>query len=484
MIYIVLFFMLALIVFFNFFKYKPRKIKRLYEVIFADRGFCLNFPENSEKSYREILKLGEKSGIRLTVRPLKDERLICFSDRYTLRLLGFPGKISSKCSNDVKKYFYKNSNSKIVFLQDLLDMINNSSFLIIVPRGKINRSYKQNIRKIACNYPNIYFEATSLVSYFKIRKITKNVFYSKNPIRKKLQIIYKSEYEGIPNINNLFVAIEENDTASSVVNKLWSVANRYASRVTKEHFLINSPIAHRGILDSSIYENSTDTFKICVQNNVAIEADFVYFKGNIRVYHSDKISKKLGQRNSKAKKIDLKNSVDLDTFLSIVSGKVPVIFDIKDYHFKNRKLEKRLVERLKDYKGEYTVQSFNPFVVRWFYRNYPNLIRGQVGHSLSGLRKKVPNYIINAITNFLFFYTGKPDYIVYDLDKNVHSLSKFNQIVGLPVIGYAPSNIYEVIPYINSFDNFICEDMLRKESWPNGINCKNEMVDFFTTWSK
>lgn len=151
-------------------------------------------------------------------------------------------------------------------------------------------------------------------------------------------------------------------------------------------------------------------------------------------------------------------------FLKAVEGKVPVIFDIKDAHFANRRLEKLLMEELKSYSGEYVVQSFNPRVVSWFERKYPHIRRGQVGHSLRGLRNKIPNPVLIAV-NFCLFYTGKPDYIMYDLDKNVHILPTFNNIVGLPVLGYAPKSVKETYEFQDFFANFVYEDLENREAW-------------------
>ena len=81
----------------------------------------------------------------------------------------------------------------------------------------------------------------------------------------------------------------------------------------------------------------------------------------------------------------------LDEFLEFVNGRVPVLIEIKNNN-KVGDLESALYSKLKEYKGEYAIQAFNPFVLEWFKNNAPEVIRGQLsgyfkGEQLSFLKK-------------------------------------------------------------------------------------------------
>lgn len=458
------------------FRFKFKKSKEIYDLIIAHRGLHIDAPENTIKSYTEAVKRG--ISIEIDIRNLPDGNIICFHDRYTKRLLGFPGKISNMSYEEIKKYKVLKSEESVPLLSEVFTLVNSTVPILIEVKGNFTNEYKENFFRALNNYQgNIYFHVKNIITYIRLKKIFgEKVFFILNPFRKRFEFIKGKHYKKIvlPKLDDLFFSVETTDTAKTVISKLWKISNRYETRVKKkEHWLFTTPIAHRGICNSNIPENSIESFRECVKKNVGIEADFVYYKGEVRCYHSDRASNKLGQPTSCAEKVSVENSLKLDEFLKVVDEKVPVIFDIKDAHFFNRRLEKLLMEQLKSYKGKYVIQSFNPRVVSWFEKKYPHINRGQVGHSLRGLRNKVPNPILVAV-NFLLFYTGKPDYIMYDLDKNVHILPTFNNIVGLPVLGYAPKSISETYEYQKFFDNFVFEDLENKAAWGDYFNKRFE----------
>ncbi len=447
-------------------KFKTKKSREIYDLVIAHRGLHINAPENTLKAYDEAIKRG--LSIEIDIRNLPDDKIICFHDRYTKRLLGFPGKVQSMSYEEIKKYRVLSSEERVPLLDEVLKLVDGQIPILVEVKGSFDKEFREAFIKATENYRGVlYFHVKNVVAYHRLKKLYgKRVFYILNPFRRRFEFIKGKHYKRlvIPKLDDLILTVETTDTAKSVISKLWKVSNRYETRTRKNHWLFNTPIAHRGICTSDIPENSIDSFLECVKKGVGIEADFVYYKGEVRCYHSDKASTRFGQPVSCAEKIPIEKSITLKEFLKAVEGKVPVIFDIKDAHFANRRLEKLLMEELKSYSGEYVVQSFNPRVVSWFERKYPHIRRGQVGHSLRGLRNKIPNPVLIAV-NFCLFYTGKPDYIMYDLDKNVHILPTFNNIVGLPVLGYAPKSVKETYEFQDFFANFVYEDLENREAW-------------------
>lgn len=296
---------------------------------------------------------------------------------------------------------------------------------------------------------------------------------------------------GIPSVDDFLYELENMAGAKDIIKLAYKVINRYGSRIDTNHWLFNNTVytskdgkkynisaTHRCIYDNKYPENSKEGILECVKNGFALEVDIIYHKHDLYVYHDDRISLILGQEKSSARKTTL---MRFEEVLELVDGKVPIICDIKDYNLFSRKLEKILIFYIKKYPNiKYAVQSFNPLVMMFFYRRFPrrknkketlpaDMVFGQVGHSLKGLKEKIKLPVvfkqISIIVNFCLFYWGKPDYVVYDLNESVTSLTNFNNIIGIPVIGYAPKTEEECRKYYYSFDGFIGENYIDKQSW-------------------
>lgn len=433
----------------------------IYSIVIAHRGFHLNYPENTLESFERAVE--QNFAIEVDVRFLECGTIICFHDRYMKRLLSVPGRITRRTYSEIKRYKVLKTKCKIPKLTQVLDMVNGRVPVLIEIKGTMTKAYQEELEKILVRYNGkVFFHTKNIITYFRAKKVWKDdVFYILNPFRKRFQFVKGKDYKkviSVPAIDD--VIVEAEDSASTVIKKIWSTCNRYTTRVQPNHWLLNyngkkNQIQHRGIVDRSLNEHSKEAFEKCIELDRVIEFDVIRYAGNIVCYHSDSISDKLGQKKSIASKNDIKNSLLFDDVLSIIGGKVPIIIDIKDFNIFDRSLENDIMKKLEGYKGEFAVQSFNPLVNMYFMKKYEHVVRGQVGHSLNGLKQL--RKVILTICNFCLFYRCRPDYIVYDLDPNVYLLSKFNNILGLPVIGYTAVKEEDIIAYSNFFDNFIVE---------------------------
>ena len=475
------------------FRFVPKKSQELYNITIAHRGFHLNYPENSLQSFKVIKGI---FAIEMDVRFLKkDKQIVCFHDRYTKRLLGIPGKMSNKRFIDLRHTTYLNSNHYVTRLKTALNCINGKSKVLIEVKGYLSKAYKKELLRIINNYDgDVYFHCKNIITYFKLNKLYKDkVFWILNPFRKRfnflkghhynnvLEFILKEKIEipSLEDISEILVnAFEENETFEDICSLINRTINTYTSRINKDSFINNSHILHRGILNNKYKEHSEESFKACVRYaeehnvNVTIELDLMYYKGNVICFHSDKASDKLGQEKSCANKDDINNSLKLEQIISILKGhedKVGVIFDIKDFHFKNRILEKEIIKILDKtgYKGNFTVQSWNPFVLMYFEKHKPEYIRGQVGHSLSGLVKYVPLNGIPWIVNVAFFNLSHADYCVYDSSPFLYVLLKYNRIMGRPIYVYAFKSEKEINAFVgkSQISNFIVENISDDTMW-------------------
>lgn len=102
-----------------------------------------------------------------------------------------------------------------------------------------------------------------------------------------------------------------------------------------------------------------------------------------------------------------------ENFLALVNGRVPLIIEIKEESTDMTVCP--LVDAvLRDYKGTYCIESFNPLAVKWYKKNRPAVIRGQLSdafHKDDPTKYKRPVYFF--LTHLLFNFLAKPDFIAY-----------------------------------------------------------------------
>lgn len=193
--------------------------------------------------------------------------------------------------------------------------------------------------------------------------------------------------------------------------------------------------AHRGLFDneSEAPENSMQAFKKAVDAGFGIEMDVQLTKDNVAVvFHDGKLERMCGvegkvcdytfeelQRFSLAKseeKIPLFTEV-----LRLVEGKVPLIIEYKIDATDTTVCELGN-EILKNYKGIYCIESFNPFGVLWYKKHRKDIVRGQLSEDFwkNGSKKSLLYFIMaKLLTNFV----TRPDFIAYNA-KNYNNLSR------------------------------------------------------------
>ena len=182
------------------------------------------------------------------------------------------------------------------------------------------------------------------------------------------------------------------------------------------NFITDKYIAHRGFHNTENPENTIGAFARAIENNYAIELDVqLLADGTVVVIHDNKLSRLCGVDKylSNCNLEDLQNLYVLDTkwqvptlkqVLEFVDGKTPLLIEIKNT-LKVGELEAKVYELLKDYNGEFAIQSFNPFSLQWFKDNAPNVLRGQLssyfkGEDLSFIKKTLLKKLrLNKISN-------------------------------------------------------------------------------------
>lgn len=206
-------------------------------------------------------------------------------------------------------------------------------------------------------------------------------------------------------------------------------------------FLNKAIITHRGLYTTNIPENSLGAFQHSIDRGLAIELDVIKSKDNYpMVFHDDNLERLTNGKGpiknvsfKDLKQLTLKNTNEkiptLKQVLDLVNGQVALLIEVKNSSIPGE-LEKNILMDLKNYNGDVAIQSFNPFVVRWFKNNAPSLNAGLIlGEArikpLRMLRDNIYAYI--AIPNFL---TYQQDILISD--KTLSALSA----KGLTIIPY------------------------------------------------
>lgn len=185
-------------------------------------------------------------------------------------------------------------------------------------------------------------------------------------------------------------------------------------------------IAHRGLFDrQSAPENSLEAFRRAVDGGYGIELDVqLTADGRLVVFHDESLKRMCGVERKlwKCSYRELCQYHLLDTgeripllseVLQIVGEKVPMIIEVKPEGNPIRTAEE-LSRQMKEYSGEYCVESFDPRVLHWYCRNDPEIIRGQLSTNYWRHEKDKPWYVKMGMTNLLTNFYARPDFIAYN----------------------------------------------------------------------
>lgn len=240
------------------------------------------------------------------------------------------------------------------------------------------------------------------------------------------------------------------------------------NNIRKIDFLKGKLIAHRGLFNNIVPENSVEAFKLAIKKGYIIELDLHILKdNNVVVFHDDNLFRMTGvNKNIKdctygeIKNLKLKNTKNniplLKDVLDIVNGKVPLLIELK-HDVKVGKLEKEVMKCLNGYKGEYAIMSFNPLSVLYLRKKYPNVIRGQLS---CDLKDEKFNFIKRHILeNMSFNFITKPDFIAYAIKSMPCKKVEEFRRNGL-ALGWTIKTEEELKKAKLYFDNYICENIL------------------------
>ena len=183
-------------------------------------------------------------------------------------------------------------------------------------------------------------------------------------------------------------------------------------------WLCNKYIAHRGLHNENIPENSIASFKNAIDKNYAIEIDVrPLADGTVVVFHDETLKRVCGvdgkvrdytyEELQKFKLCKSQEKIPLfEDLLKMVDGRVPLIIEIK-IHEKASTVCSIADKLMKEYQGPYCIESFHPLAVNWYRTHRPEVVRGQLSSNFNepGKRESIALFLVHYM---MFNFLGKP----------------------------------------------------------------------------
>jgi len=185
-------------------------------------------------------------------------------------------------------------------------------------------------------------------------------------------------------------------------------------------------VAHRGLFDNGeIPENSMKAFQAAINEGFPIELDVQLTADKRLVVFHDETLERMCSSDKKISECTyselcsyrlLKTDERIPLFsdvLKFVRGRVPLLLEIKHYS-DPAGTASSLSDHMKEYRGEYAIQSFHPKAVAWYRKNEPHVARGLLAtkYKKKNAKLKIPWHLFCS-TLLLNFYT-RPDFISFN----------------------------------------------------------------------
>lgn len=184
--------------------------------------------------------------------------------------------------------------------------------------------------------------------------------------------------------------------------------------------------AHRGLHDNGgdAPENSLKAFKKAVRAGYGIELDVQLSKDRVPVVFHDFTLERACKKEGKVydytweelktfKLFDSEETIPrLEEVLALVKGKVPLIVELK-VEWMEIYVCTVVDGLLRDYKGVYCIESFNPLVLLWYRRYHNDVVRGQLADGFLKLGE-FHGVLYFLLQNLLLNWMTKPDFVAYN----------------------------------------------------------------------
>lgn len=241
----------------------------------------------------------------------------------------------------------------------------------------------------------------------------------------------------------------------------------------KEHPIFKVPLAHRGLHNDELDENSMPAFEAAVNAGFGIELDVHVTSDNkVIVMHDASLKRTTGVDKligdltlEELKKIPLlktKTEIPLlEEVLKMVDGKVPVLVEVKAENKVPKSLVPEVLKVIEKYPYKETIglQSFNPYVTRDLKKGTTDIPVGQLMSDELPGQSKLVHFMYRSL---LVLNISKPHFFNYDvnfIDKPKIQKKRKK----LPLLTWTINNYERQKTAIALADNYIFEHIEIKE---------------------
>ena len=182
--------------------------------------------------------------------------------------------------------------------------------------------------------------------------------------------------------------------------------------------------AHRGLHGAGVPENSLTAFRLARESGYGVELDVQMTKDRkLVVFHDGNLKRMCGvdgylrdytyDELCEFRLAGTDEKIPLFEDVLKVLKKTDLICEIKgDNGNKCYDLCRYTYEALRNYEGRYCIESFSPFLVQWFRKNHPEIIRGQL--SCDFMHDTGMNFFERVtMTHLMVNVLSRPDFIAY-----------------------------------------------------------------------
>lgn len=234
--------------------------------------------------------------------------------------------------------------------------------------------------------------------------------------------------------------------------------------------------AHRGLFNNeeNIPENSLTAFQKAIDEGYGIELDVQLTKDLVPVVVHDDNLKRVCNVDANVSDLTAHELFDyplfnanetvptLDQALMLIGGQVPVMVEIKvDGAQEFQAICEKTAEILEDYQGDCSVISFNPYVLQWFRKNQPEILRGQLSKNFTEEDANLSPTIRFLLTHLLTNFLSRPDFISYNYeDLGNTSVSLCKTIFNTPIALWTIANEETYQSFSNQFDMMVFDGFI------------------------
>lgn len=229
-------------------------------------------------------------------------------------------------------------------------------------------------------------------------------------------------------------------------------------------------IAHRGLHNAEIPENSIPAFLEAAARGYGIENDIhITSDGEIVVFHDHTLDRMCGVSGrvedktlAELKALSLNGTNEkipsLKECLNAIDGRVPLLIEFKCDTVNCDRLCEAANDILKNYKGKYFVQSFNPAIPTWYKKHRRDILRGQLAMPCSE-----KNIVKQLASSFLLNFGARPDFVAFDERAYKKLCFKLQKLLGALPVGWTFRSQKDLTEKSKFFKAYIFEDFIPKD---------------------